>query len=259
MCPPEYFDVSYEINPWMHLDIQPDHARAARQWDALYTIITEVIGAKVSLIEPVFGVPDMVFTANAGLVSGQLFLPTTFRYVQRQPEMPYFRRWFEKHGYEIADLGSGPFEGEGDALLHGDLLLAGFGPRSAHGPHTELARLTGRLVLSLELVDSKYYHLDVCFASLSNNAFVYYPPAFSSKARLALEELPGEKIEITPSDADHFGANAVVIGRDIVINSGATDLANELAKRGYRVHPTDLSEFVKAGGSAKCLTLIIEP
>jgi N-dimethylarginine dimethylaminohydrolase len=259
MCPPKYFDVSYEINPWMHLDNRPDHILANRQWDALYRIITERIGAQVSLIEPPADVPDMVFTANAGLVVGKTFIPSTFRFHERELEMPYFRRWFAEHGYVEREVLGGPFEGEGDALFYGNLLMAGFGPRSLRETHARLAELVGRDVLSLGLVDGRYYHLDVCFAPLTDTGFIYYPPAFDDEAQLALDGLPGEKLAITDRDADHFGANAVVIGHDVVVNSGAQDLAELLTRRGFRVHATDLSEFVKAGGSAKCLTLILEP
>jgi N-dimethylarginine dimethylaminohydrolase len=258
MCPPTFFDVSYEINPWMHLNVRPDASRARRQWDGLYEIITKRIGASVSLIDPGPGVPDMVFTANAGLVTGLTFIPSTFRYPQRQLEMPYFRQWFLDNGYAMKELNSGPFEGEGDSLLYGDLLLVGYGPRSVKDCHDQLASITFRDVLSLGLIDGRYYHLDVCFAPLGPDVFVYYPQAFDNGAQLALSGLPGEKIAITESDANHFGANAVVIGNDVIINSGATDLAQVLTNRGYCVHVTDLSEFVKAGGSAKCLTLTLE-
>jgi N-dimethylarginine dimethylaminohydrolase len=257
MCPPEYFDVSYEINPWMHVAVRPNHDLARRQWDALYQIITNDIGADVSLVNPEPGVPDMVFTANAGLARGQMYIPTIFRYKERQPEMPHFRRWFTEHAYVEKNLAQGPFEGEGDALNYGEILLVGFGPRTAKESHSELAALTGQTVISLGLVDTRYYHLDVCFAPLSDSKLIYHSPAFDAESQQEIIKLPGEKFAITEADADHFGANAIVIGEHVVVNSGATDLVEFLSSQGFRVHPTDLSEFTKAGGSAKCLTMIL--
>jgi len=258
MCPPEFFDVSYEINPWMHVDIRPNRDRARQQWDALYHIITDKIGARVSLIEPQPDVPDMVFTANAGLVDGNTYIPTTFKYLERQREMVHFRDWFRSHGFETNELTTGPFEGEGDALGYDGMLFAGYGPRSSPECHAELSKLIRREVVSLGLIDERYYHLDVCFAPIPSFGFIYYPSAFDRDALSVLNRLPGKKLAITSRDADHFGANAVVIGHDIVINSGAEDLGKILIEQGFRVHATDLSEFVKAGGSAKCLTLTLE-
>ncbi len=259
MCPPTYCDVSYEINPWMHLSIRPDRSLAQKQWDDLYRIITQTIGARVSLVEPHPDVPDMVFTANAGLVEGSLYIPSTFKYEERRLEASYFREWFDSHGYLARELAVGPFEGEGDALRLGDILLAGFGPRTVRASHAGLSAAVNRRVVSLGLVDGRYYHLDVCLAVLNPNELIYFPEAFDDASMAVLHDLPVETIAISQSDADHFGANAVVLGKDVIINLGATDLAASLSERGYRVHRTDLSEFVKAGGSAKCLTLTLQP
>ncbi|MCW3059770.1 MAG: N-Dimethylarginine dimethylaminohydrolase [Capsulimonas sp.] len=258
MCPPAYFDVAYEINPWMHLDNVPNVDKAKRQWDALYAIITDRIGARVSLIDPQPGLPDMVFTANAGLVEGCVYIPSRFRHAERAGEVPHFERWFQDRQYHRKPLSDGWFEGEGDALSYAGILLAGYGPRSSAAAHPELARILGRDVLSLGLVDGRYYHLDVCFAPLGPNMFAYIPEAFDEAANRALLGLPGEKITLSAEDAQHFGANAVVIGRDIILNTGANSFSAALTERGYHVHETDLSEFLKAGGSAKCLTLILE-
>jgi len=258
MCPPNYFDVSYEINPWMRLEVTPDRSVAQRQWETLYKIVTEQIGAQVSLIDPQPGLPDMVFTANAGLVEGQTYIPARFKYQEREGEVVHFRNWYAARGYREQELTSGPFEGEGDALWYAGTLLAGYGPRSSEETHPQLERILGRKVLSLGLVDGRYYHLDVCFAPLGPNELAYYAPAFDEPANRALEALPGNKIKLTKTDADCFGANVIVLGRDVVMNVGAVDLASALTSSGYRVHTTDLSEFLKAGGSAKCLALTLE-
>src|SRR5450755_2649389 len=130
MCPPDHYGIYYEINPWMNTARQADHAVAVEQWNGLRQQI-ESAGAQVSLLEPVEGLPDLVFTANAALIFGQRALVSRFRHPQRQGEEPHNRRWFDEHGFEIIDVPLGlSFEGAGDALFCGDTLFAGYRMRS---------------------------------------------------------------------------------------------------------------------------------
>ena len=261
MCPPEHFDVTYEINPWMRIANGPDPQRARAQWAALHSILTERIGADVALITPQPGLPDMVFTANAGLTKGDLFVPSRFRPKERQGEVLFFTQWMSQNGFQIRPLPEeviGAFEGEGDALFYGDLLLTGFGQRSDETVCREVGTLLGVDVLALRLTDSRWYHLDTCLIPVTPDLLAYYPAAFDAAANAALEKLPGEKIFLTESDSLRFGGNAVVLGNKIVINSGCDALASALRARGLEVFETELSEFIKAGGSAKCLVLALE-
>jgi len=261
MCPPEHFDVTYEINAWMRIANGPDPQRSKTQWQALYTILRELIGADVSLVPPQPGLPDMVFTANAGLTKGDLFVPSRFRPVERQGEVAFFIQWMLENGFHLKPLTeevAGAFEGEGDALFYGDLLLTGFGQRSDETACRGVGELLGVDVLPLRLADSRWYHLDTCLIPVSPDLLAYYPPAFDAAANTALEKLPGDKVILTESDALRFGGNAVVLGNQIVMNSGCAALASALKERGCEVYETDLSEFIKAGGSAKCLVLALE-
>jgi len=261
MCPPDYFDVTYEINAWMRVANGPDPGRARAQWSALHAILRDEVGAAVSLVAPQPGLPDMVFTANAGLTKGESFVPSRFRPAERRGEVAFFVRWMLKDGFELKPLAeevSGAFEGEGDALFHGDTLLTGWGQRSDEAACLSAADLLGVPVLPLRLVDSRWYHLDTCLLPVSPELLAYYPPAFDAAANAAVEALPGEKIIVTEADALRFGANAVVVGEQVVMNSGCEALAGELRARGYTVYATDLSEFIKAGGSAKCLALVLD-
>lgn len=261
MCPPDFFDVTYEINAWMRIVNGPDTEKAQRQWQALYTILTREIGADVSLLMPQPGLPDMVFTANAGITQGDLFIPSRFRFAERQGEVPHCIVWFREHGFRITELPTetpGSFEGEGDALFYGDTLLAGYRQRSDASAYRALAAILRREVLPLELVDTRWYHLDTCLIPLAPDLLAYYPPAFDSYANTVLENLPGDKILLTEHDALRFGGNAVVVGDKIAMNAGCDSLAEALQARGYTVYPTDLSEFLKSGGSAKCLTLVLD-
>ncbi len=261
MCPPEHFDVTYEINPWMRVANGPDAAKAKAQWAALYDILVNEVGAEVALLTPQPGLPDMVFTANAGLTKGNYFLPSRFRPVERQGEVAFFIQWMLENGFELRPLTeevAGAFEGEGDALLYGDLLLAGYGQRSDEAACVGVGKVLVLPVLPLRLIDSRWYHLDTCLIPVAPDLLAYYPPAFDAAANTALEALPGEKIVLTEHDALRFGGNAVVVGDKIVMNSGCDALAEALSTRGYTVYATDLSEFLKSGGSAKCLVLALD-
>jgi N-dimethylarginine dimethylaminohydrolase len=131
MCPPEYFNVAYIINPWMHGNLRKiDNAVAKQQWRALYDILTD--HATVRLVLPQPGSPDMVFTANAGLVRGKRFIVSRFRYPERQAEEPYFADWFMDRGYDVSLMPRDvPFEGAGDAFsIAGGRLWMAHGHRS---------------------------------------------------------------------------------------------------------------------------------
>ena len=189
MCPPDYFGIEYEINPWMRLNNQSDPVRAREQWQELHRVLTEELGAGVELLEPAPGLPDLVFTANAGYVQGDLFVSSSFKHPQRQGETPFFEAWFQSHGYRIAKLEPGCiFEGAGDALALGETVLAGYRHRSEICSHQALGEIIGRRVLSLELVDPLFYHLDTCFCPLDGEAALYFPGAFDDYANRALTE-----------------------------------------------------------------------
>jgi N-dimethylarginine dimethylaminohydrolase len=259
MTPPTYYGVEYEINPWMDRSRPASRETAQRQWEGLRRVLTDEMGAEVVLAEPVPGLPDMVFTANAGLVSGPRAVLSQFRHPERQGEAAHFRRWFEEHGWEVVELPSGrPFEGEGDALFAGDTLYAGYHWRSDVASHRELAELLGVRVLSLELTDPYYYHLDTCFCPLDAETVVYHPHAFDEYARRVLQANIPRLIEIPVDEAARFACNAVVLGRHVALNTGCPGLEARLRDLGYTPHATPLDEFLKAGGSAKCLTLHLD-
>ncbi|HEX5323815.1 MAG TPA: arginine deiminase-related protein, partial [Capsulimonadaceae bacterium] len=261
MCPPDYFDVTYEINTWMHTTVKPDKLKACRQWQSLYDMLRDDLGAVVEIVAPQPGLPDMVFTANAGLVWGKTLIPSRFRFAERQGEVAHFVEWFVNNSFTIRTLPEdtpGSFEGEGDVLLYGDILLAGYRQRSDAAAYKALAGILCKEVLPLELADTRWYHLDTCLFPLRPGLLAYYPPAFDEYAQRVLSELPGEKIILSEHDALRFGGNAVVIGEKIAMNSGCHQLAADLQAHGFTTFPTDLSEFLKSGGAAKCLTLLLE-
>ena len=256
MCRPTHYTVAYEINPWMHLTRQPAHRLAVRQWETLYRVLRR-LGTQVRLLAPRRGVPDLVFTANAGLVHERTLIRSNFRHPERQREEPMIERHFRRAGYRIVRL---PrcynFEGEGDALWMGETLVFGFRFRSEAPAHQRLARLLGVRVLPVELADQRFYHLDTCFCPLDKRSALWFPKAFDRYGQRVIEHLVEDPISVSEADAARFVCNAVVVGRSVVVQEGySAGLRRQLMRRAFRLYPVNLSEFLKAGGSAKCLVL----
>ncbi len=264
MCAPDHYDVDYVINPWMEGNIhKSSRDRAVEQWEKLHFVLKE--HAIVDLVAPQKGIPDMVFTANAGLVLGQQVVLSRFLHKERQGEEPFFKQWFEENGYTVNELPKDlPFEGAGDALLdrEGRWLWAGYGFRSELDSHPYLAKWLDIEVVSLRLIDERFYHLDTCFCPLANGYLLYYPAAFDSYSNRMIEMrvVPEKRIAIAEADAVNFACNAVNIEQIAVMNQASEPLKARLHDAGFQVIETPLNEFLKAGGAAKCLTLrVTEP
>lgn len=258
MCSPDYYGIEYEINPWMNTRVNADPARSLSQWRALVSIL-EDLGATIERLEPVPGLPDLVFTANAGIVYHNLFLSSRFRFEVRQGETPCFDRRFVEMGFLVETLPEGMFfEGAGDALFCGETLFAGYRFRSDALSQQWIGERLGVETLPLELVDPRYYHLDTCFCPLSSDQAIYYPGAFDDYGRSVLAARVDRLIEVHADEAVSFSCNAVVVGRTVILNDVSPRLKRDLEANGYSVRATPLSEFIKAGGSAKCLTFRID-
>ena len=259
MCPPTCYDVNYVINPWMAGNVnQSSRQNAKSQWAALYQSLSKI--ANILLIEPQPGCPAMVFTANAGLVCDGKVALSSFYHRERQSEESHFRHWFQESGFDVRDVPRvTPFEGEGDALFEADgtRLWAGYGPRTREISHRQLADLWNVEVISLRLVDPRFYHLDTCFCPLSNGEVIYYPAAFDAESQKRIESgyPKAKRICVSELDALRFACNAVNIGTTIILNWISAELSAELGSFGYDVIQLELTEFLKAGGAAKCLVL----
>ena len=265
MCRPTQFDVQYVINPWMEGHVgRVRHAVAMQQWKSLHAVVSRL--AKVEVIDGAPGLPDMCFAANAGLVLGDQFLASTFRVYQRQPETPIYAQWFNRSGFEIVDsLVDAPFEGEGDALLQADgesgpRLWAGYGVRSSLESHQAICETFNLEVVSLRLVDERFYHLDTCFAPLGDGRVMYYARAFDA---MSLREIRSRvradrRLEIQEADAMRFACNALVLDHTIVMNCASAPLRRKLEAWGYEVITCPVDEFMLAGGAVKCLCLLLD-
>jgi len=258
MCLPDYYGIEYEINPWMSRSRGSTPQRAQQQWRGLHDMLVS-LGVRVELMTPQPGLPDLVFTANAGLVFNDRFFTARFRHEVRTRETPHFDAWFAAHGFQVEHLPEGTFfEGAGDALFCGPTLFAGYRIRSDVNGHQWLGSVLGKQVLPLELVDPHFYHLDTCFCPLSAGEAIYYPPAFDAYGQRVIQTHIPRLLAVSDSDAKRFGCNAVVVGKTVIVNAGCDRLLADLRAWDYQTRALELDEFLKAGGSAKCLTLRLD-
>jgi len=264
MCPPDYFSVDYVINPWMAgNEGAPDKGRVLAQWQALRDELAAV--ADVELLDPQPNLPDLVFTANAGFVAGRKAVPSHFMPHERRPEEPYLKRWFAERGFNRHVLPEKVgFEGAGDCLIDraGPWLWTGYGFRTEIQAHAYLSDWFEREVVSIRLVDSRFYHIDTCLCPLAGGYLLYYPDAFDADSVAAIHaRVPLEKrLRVSAEDAGNFACNTVNVDGHVFAHRFSDELKARLGEAGFEVHEIELSEFLKAGGSAKCLTLrLTEP
>ncbi len=258
MCPPDHYGIEYEINPWMNRSLGAVAALAFRQWQHLHDTLTS-LGVTVELMSPQKGLPDLVFTANAGLVFHNTFISSRFRHEVRAKESPYFDAWFAANGFAVAHMPENSFhEGAGDSLFCGDTLFAGYRTRSDASAHQWVGKTLEARVLPLELVNPRFYHLDTCFCPIAPGEAIYFPDAFDTYGKRVLHTHVPKLIPVVEEEAFRFGCNAVVVGKTVVHNSRCPRLTEDLTRAGYRAIEVELDEFLKAGGSAKCLTLRLD-
>ena len=262
MCPPQYFGVEYVINPWMNNQVhRTDDQLAASQWLGLETILKRY--GEVSLLPGIKGLPDLVFTANAAVIYRQTALVSSFRYPQRQPEKQHFADWLSSDGFTVHTLPADIlFEGAGDALFDREapLLWFGHGLRSDAAATPYLEKLIDMEVQPLQLCDPCFYHLDTCFCPLERGHLLYYPGAFTEASKAFIEaRVPAHRrLAVSREDATHFACNAVNIGQEVILNQSSSAMTGWLTEHGFTVIETPLTEFMKSGGAAKCLSLRLD-
>jgi N-dimethylarginine dimethylaminohydrolase len=253
MTPPRFFAVEYAINPWMDTTTPVDAAVALSQWQRLQDVYLQ-LGHSVELVAPVPGLPDMVYAANGALIIDGTALVARFKYPQRQQESAAYGAWLQSQGFDPV-YAQHVNEGQGDLLPVGDIILAGYGFRTALRAHSEIAGVFNRRVISLELIDPRFYHLDTALTVLDDTTIAYYPPAFSYVSRAHLETLFPDAIMVDSADAYAFGLNAVSDGRNVILPAAAVGFAEQLSGAGFQPIGVEMPELLKGGGSVKCCTL----
>ena len=263
MCPPRHFGVLYEINPWMSREVSVDPERALVEWEGLVATL-EAAGAEVVVMEPEADVPDLVFTANAGVVNGGQFVPTHFRHPERRPETPIYAAWFAKRGWRVDHLPADfDHEGAGDALPFTPedgrtVLLSGYSFRSDAGAATELSSLLACPVRPIQLVDPRLYHVDLTFCPLDARHAIVAPLGWDAYGCKVVEALVPEPLVLTDDETLSFCANSVVVGNTIVMPAVPPRVGRQLEAWGLTVVQCQVGEFLKAGGGCRCLTLALD-
>lgn len=254
MCPPTYFDIEYEINPWMRKDNQVIPKRAAKQWQNLHDIYTRKLGWDVQIIEPVKGLPDMVFATDNCVVIDDKVLLSHFRFPERRPETEQYEKYLQQNGFSQVKR-SNPYLEGGDVLPYGDKIIAGYGFRSDRAAHDKLANYFNREVISLRIVDPYFYHLDAAVAVLNQTTAIFYPGAIDPPSQQLLKLLVPNLIEANLEEARTFGLNVVSNGQTVIFSDHSPTLAQKYRAAGFEAIGIPISEFQKSGGGVKCLTL----
>jgi N-dimethylarginine dimethylaminohydrolase len=259
MCPPDYYNVLYEINPWMDLTNQPDLDLAREQWYNLVSNL-ESAGATIEIIQPVESLPDMVFIADSGLIDGCRFIMSHFRYPQRRPEAQHAVDWFRKRNYEVIELPLGAEESleSSDIRSFRGCLLAGFGFRTTLSSYTALAQLLQCRVFFIEIVEPRLYHLDTAFCPLDERRAIVTPAAWSRSSCELINKLVPEPLVLELDEALTFCANSIVVGKTVIMPSCPLRVGRILEHWGFTICISPVSEFLKAGGAVHCLTLALD-
>ena len=258
MCEPVHYRIAYEINPWMRRSNRVVGPRALEQWRRLRERVLE-LGVALEQVEQAQETPDMTFTANAGVVIGKRFIPANFRFPERQPEEEHFIRWFREQGYTVETIHYPHYwEGEGDVLPGEGRIFAGYRFRTEFRALDHLEESLGEELVRLELADERFYHLDTCFAPLGEGRALYEPAGFTSEARARLAEHFDDLIAVDHTESLRFACNALVVDEHVVMNTGCPTTAQALRDRGLVPVETPTDEFIKAGGSVKCLVLMLD-
>lgn len=257
MCPPDHYTVAYAINPWMDEGATVDLDLAADQWLALRAAI-EQAGGTVEVIEQDPALPDMVFTANLGVVANGVFVPARMRYAERRAEPEHAARWAAACGFTVEPTRTGTFEGMGDALPFNGTLIAGVGDRSTSSAWAAVADGTGWDIRTVELPDPRFYHIDLVFCPLDDEHALIAPLGLTDEGLATLRELVRTPIIVEDTDALSFAANSIVVGETIIMPACSPELESRLTALGLQVVVVDVSEFLKAGGAVRCLTLPLD-
>lgn len=259
MCPPDHYGISYEINPWMDRMNQPDLDLARAQWYNLVSNIQEA-GAVVEIVPPVPSLPDKVFMADTGLIDQNRFIMSRFRYPLRQPETEYAADWFRRRNYEVLEFPLGAEETleSSDVAPFRGCLVAGYGFRTTLSAHETLARLVQKQVLSIKFVDSRFYHLDISFCPLDDRRAIVAPAAWSRHSCELVEKLVPEPLVLELDEAMTFCANAIVVGKIVIMPSCPLRVRRILERWGFMICVSPVSEFIKAGGAVHCLALDLQ-
>ena len=268
LCPPDYFDVVDQKNPYMSRESAVDRAKARTQWENLRDVLQQN-GCEIETVSPIPGLEDMVFAANQVFVGakegyGKFVVPSRMVYESRQHEVQFFAEWCRQHDYQVIDLdfGGDYLEGHGDLLWHpnGSCIFAGYGFRSTRGGVEKFAAAMSKMGIAVEplrLVDPYCYHLDTCLCPLNDEAALIFPGAYSGEALAVLHKIWTRVHLLTADEAHRFMGNGIVINGSYITPYVTPQLEKTLRDEGLTPIVVDTSEFEKAGGSCFCMKMFL--
>lgn len=258
LCPPTFFDIEYAINPWMDIDTKINSQKVWHEFETLKNIYRK-IGVTFDELSPTKGLPDQVFTTDIGVPLGKLFVRSNFKYGQRKPESFIGSEYFENKGYAIFTIPpSISYEGEGDLIKMEDTFYMGWGQRTSYEAAEYLSIALRHEVIPIKLINPSFFHLDTCFAPLTKDTAIYYPGAFSFEGTQILASHFEDLIPIEKKDADAFACNVIIIGKNIIMHNGlSSKLSAIIESYGFTIYGLDMTEYLKGGGSVKCVSLQI--
>lgn len=256
LCPPTHFEIAYQINPWMNPSNNVDKKIVQKEYNELKQTYQE-LGCEIVEIPQKNGLPDMVFAANYGFPLGNMFIKSNFKFKERKEEAEIAKEHFKKQGFTIKELPLHiSFEGQGDLLTNGTDYFLGWGKRTDQEAANYISDILQKEVIDLKMVDPFYYHLDTCFLPIDDETVIINPSSFDEAGREKISDYFTNIIPASPEDNMQLACNGVVVGKTIVMNRGVSqELKEAIAKNGYMVREVATREYLKSGGSVKCLTL----
>ncbi|MGI9157843.1 MAG: dimethylarginine dimethylaminohydrolase family protein [Marmoricola sp.] len=259
MVRPDHFRVDYAINPFMHLDDQPDAAGAHQEFAAMAAAI-EAAGGSVEILAQRADSPDMVYAMNLGLAlesdSGDRVVMSHMRYPERRQELLTSERWFADHRFARSYVGRdavGAHFEAGDAFAWRGDLVVGYGPRTEELALKHLATDLGVQVHGIRIAHPGMYHLDLAFCPLDSGRAMVCPAAFDDASAEALLALVPEPLVLSEEEAMTFCANSIVIGRTVIMPA-CPRVRRVLEDWGFEIVVVEVAEFRKGGGAIRCLT-----
>jgi len=261
MCPPKYYQILWEINPWMKKENQPDKILAKNQWENLFKIYQK-LKLNILLIPPQKGLADMVYIANAGWGKGKNFVVSNFKHKERKKEKSFYLKWFKSKGFKLFTLPKNiSFEGGGDIVTTKEVYLFGYGKRSDFQAKDYLKKFLKlkKPIIPLKLVDERFFHLDTCFFYIKPiDTILYFPKAFDSDSQEKIKRLRARKFEASEKEAEDFLCNSVYFNKTIILGCRNERIERFLRNKGLNIIFADISEFKKGGGGVKCLSLFLD-
>ena len=257
LCPPTYYDIKYVINPWMDLNNKVDKNMANVQYLELKDTFRK-LDIKFDELSPDPNLPDQVYTTDLGHVEGKNFVRANFKYSERQKEATIAEEYFVNKGFSVKKLPDNIFFEGGDILKFGDKYVLGWGKRTSKEASLEISDLLNVEILPIELTDAYFYHLDTCFAPITNDVALINDRALTKSGIEEIKRLFPTLITTSPEDDVLLACNLLNINGNAVLTQGISkDLKEKLSKFVEVVDTVPMSECLKGGGSVHCISLEI--